>query len=397
MHTAVRTVLARLPSGVDVATTVHVYGTAATAVREAIGDGTAGEAATASKIPQLATAVTEADGPVLYVQAAQHGREVNGVEVCRRLHRRLLGHDSEATDRGSADGDGPRAGADGDGNGVDAPPAATLDGTVVVVPVTDPLTFDRVSYTTPEELDAVSPNMNRVWPGDADGSVHERMAATLWPLVTAADAGVDLHTGSLSMATHVVYQQGDSASRALAVAFGVDLLLAEPAGDDASDEWHDRGFAGKFRVAAAEAGLPTITPELAHNRELVPEAVAAGVDGLVDVCRHVGIMADADPAVTNEDAWADGQDGDPTYARNHLGRVRAADAGLFVPAEGVSTGDEVTAGDVLGAVYDPTTYDRLQTVAVDRDGLLYSVAREATVSAGATLVGVAERLPPGER
>jgi predicted deacylase len=136
---------------------------------------------------------------------------------------------------------------------------------------------------------------------------------------------------------------------------------------------------------------------LAHNRELVPEAVAAGVDGLVDVCRHVGIMADADPAVTNEDAWADGQDGDPTYARNHLGRVRAADAGLFVPAEGVSTGDEVTAGDVLGAVYDPTTYDRLQTVAVDRDGLLYSVAREATVSAGATLVGVAERLPPGER
>ena len=46
-HTTERVTLARLPSGVEIETTVHVY------------DGAA-------------------DGPTVYVQAAQHGREING-------------------------------------------------------------------------------------------------------------------------------------------------------------------------------------------------------------------------------------------------------------------------------------------------------------------------------
>jgi predicted deacylase len=395
MHTATRVVLSRLPSGVEVATTVHVYGTAAGRAAEATAEGDVG----GSIVDGLTDAVAAAEGPTLYVQAAQHGREVNGVEVCRRLHDRLAGDAAGrgGIDRSGADVEaGPAGAGSGEadaGDGRDGPQSDSteFDGTVVVVPVADPLTFDRVSYTTPEQLDAVSPNMNRVWPGDADGSVHERMAATLWPLATAADACVDLHTGSPRMATHVVYQQGDAGSRALAETFGVDLLLAEPAADDAVEEWHERDFAGKFRVAAARAGLPTITPELAHSRELSPEAVTAGLEGILAVCRSLGVL--------RAPAGSGGapRDGDPTYARNHLGRVRADEAGLFVPAAAASVGEEVKQGDVLGAVYDPTTYDRRQTVTVDRDGLLYSITREATVGAGATLVGVAERLPEGER
>jgi predicted deacylase len=98
-HTADRVTLARLPSGVEVATTVHRYGT---------GDA----------------------GPTVYVQAAQHGREVNGTGVLRRVHDHLLNAD--------------------------------LSGRVVAVPVADPLTFDRVSYATPASLDSVNANMNRV-------------------------------------------------------------------------------------------------------------------------------------------------------------------------------------------------------------------------------------------
>jgi len=43
-------------------------------------------------------------------------------------------------------------------------------------------------------------------------------------------------------------------------------------------------------------------------------------------------------------------------------------------------------------VYDPTTFETRQTAIADRDGIVYSVARESTVTAGATLVGVAERI-----
>ncbi len=335
MHTAQELTLARLPSGVPIRTTVHVYGEAVAA------DGD--DAADPDRI-------ANADGPVVYAQAAQHGREVNGAEVLRRLHERLAG---------------------GDG---------TFTGTLVAVPVADPLTFDRVSYTTPEALDSVNGNMNRCWPGDADGTIHERMAAALWAYVETADAVVDLHTGSPTMLTHTVYMRGDPECRALAEAFGTDLLLAEAAGDDADTEWAERDFGGKLRVAATREGIPTITPELAHSREVVEDAVAAGVAGTLDALRHVGVLAG------ESSDWAG------TVAKNHLGRVRAADSGLFVPREDLAVGDPVAADERVGTLYDPTTYETLQVARTDRAGIAYSVAREATVTAGGTLVGVAEVL-----
>jgi predicted deacylase len=313
-HTARRVTLARLPSGVAVETTVHSYA----------GD----------------------TGPTVYVQAAQHGREINGAEVLRRLHDRLV--------------------------------EATLAGRVVAVPVADPLTFDRVSYTTPEGLDAANSNMNRVWPGDPDGSLHERMAATLWEYAGEADAVVDLHTGAPDMLTHVVFREDHGRSRALARAFGTDLLLGEPAGEDAADEWAARGFGGKLRVAATEAGIPAITPELAHNKQLVEPAVEAGVEGVGNVLRDLGVLA-GEPTPT----------GDRRLARNHLGRVGAADSGLFRPDPGLAVGQTVDEGDSLGTLYDPTSYESLQDVRADRDGLLYSLTREATVTAGQALANVA--------
>jgi predicted deacylase len=315
MHTAERVTLARLPSGVAVETTVHSY------------EGSE-------------------PGPTLYVQAAQHGREINGTEVLRRFHERVDHED--------------------------------LSGRVVAVPVANPLTFDHISYTTPEPLDAANSNMNRVWPGDEDGTLHERMAARLWDFAGDADAIVDLHTGSPEMLTHTVYLDGDEECRRLAEAFGTDLLLAERAGDDADVEWSERNFGGKFRVAATREGIPSITPELSHNKQLVEPAIETGIRGVFNVLREMGVLS-GEPDVPTEQ----------TTARNHLGRVKAAQSGLFHPSADAELGRRVAPGDSLGRVYDPATYEVLQAVEADREGILYSVTREATVTAGQSLVGVA--------
>ena len=313
-HTPRDVTLATLPSGVELSTTVHTYEGAHS-------------------------------GPTLYVQAAQHGREINGTELLRRLHDRLT-------------------------------PVA-LAGTVVAVPVANPLTFDRVSYTTPEVLDSVNPNMNRVWPGDATGSLHQRMAATLWSYVESADAVVDLHTGSPEMYPHVVYLDGNERSRALAEAFGTDLWLAEEAGDDAPDEWHRRSFAGKLRVAADNEGIPSITPELGYSKQILEGVVDEGVEGLLDVCRHLDML---DGSVPERDG---------TSARNHLGQVTASASGLFRPNPSLDLGGFVPEGAPLGTVYDPTTYEALQSVSADREGILYALTQEATVKAGDKLASVA--------
>ncbi|SFB68440.1 Predicted deacylase [Halobiforma haloterrestris] len=312
-HTAETVTLARLPSGVELETTVHVYR----------GDQ---------------------NGPTLYVQAAQHGREINGTEVLRRFHERL--------------------------------PLESLSGTVVAVPVANPLTFDRVSYTTPEILDSVNPNMNRVWPGDAEGTLHQRMAASLWEYAGEADAIVDLHTGSPDMLPHVVFREGDERSRELAAAYGTDLLLSERADEDASEEWHRRGFAGKLRVAAADEGIPSITPELAHNKQILEEIVELGVEGLLNVLRHLEMVPGDPPAET------------PPVARNHLGQVTAEDSGLFRPEPSLEVGMDVESGDRIGTLYDPATFEPIQEAVADRDGVLYALTREATVVAGDKLANV---------
>ncbi|MGM0388490.1 MAG: succinylglutamate desuccinylase/aspartoacylase family protein [Natrinema limicola] len=313
-HTAEQVTLDRLPSGVELTTTVHTY--------------RGGK-----------------PGPTLYVQAAQHGREINGTEVLRRFHERL--------------------------------PLESLSGTVIAVPVANPLTFDRVSYTTPEPFDSVNPNMNRVWPGDADGSLHQRMAARLWEYVTAADAVVDLHTGSPDMLPHVVYSAGDDRSRSLAEAFGTDLLLAERAGDDAPDAWSQRDFDGKLRVTAADEGIPAITPELAHNKQILEGVVTDGVTGLLDVCRQLDLLPGAVP------------ERDQTVAHNHAGQVTATESGLFRPNPTLEVGDVIEAGMPIGTVFHPTTYESRHEPCVDRDGLLYALTREATVTAGDQLASVA--------
>ena len=175
-----------------------------------------------------------------------------------------------------------------------------------------------------------------------------------------------------------MYLKGDAESRRLAEAFGTDLLLAEAAGDDADTEWTERNFGGKLRVAATREGIPAITPELAHNKQLVETAVETGVRGVFNVLRELDMLP-SDPEVPTEQ----------TTARNHLGRVTAADSGLFHAAPDAELGREVAEGDHLGRVYDPTTYEVLQEATADRSGVVYSVCREATVTAGQTLVGVA--------
>nr|WP_227377458.1 succinylglutamate desuccinylase/aspartoacylase family protein [Haladaptatus halobius] len=220
-HTATQETLARLPSGTQIETTIHTY-----------------------------TGLN--DGPTVYLQAAQHGREVNGAEVLRRLHDHIVDAD--------------------------------LMGRVIAVPVADPLTFDHVSYITPEQLDSVHPNMNRVWPGNENGSVHERMAARLWSYARQADVIIDLHTGSPDMLPHVVALEGHADSLALGRVFGTKLLLTEQAHTAASEEWHRRSFGGKLRVTAVEEGIPSITPELAYNKQILEDAVNTGVTGILTCC-----------------------------------------------------------------------------------------------------------------
>jgi len=306
-HTASDRQLGHFPSGRDVSVTVHRY------------EG--------------------GDGPTVFVQAAQHGIELNGPAALRRLHGRL---------------------AD-----------AEIAGTVVVVPVTNPLAFDHRSYLTPEAYDAFHSNFNRIWPGDSAGSFQERLVANLWPLVEESDAAVDLHTGMPEMLEHVRFGLGDDDARALAEAFGTEFLLAD---DDAVED----DFAGKFRLAAAQAGVPAITAELSNSRTVTRSAVQSGVEGVWNVLRELDVV---DEAVSRTP--------DQRLLRDDAPRVVVETSGLFELRSDLAVGDEVAEGETLGSVFDPSSFERLETVTASAAGVLYSVSRGRVVVTGERLASIA--------
>ncbi|MFB6113913.1 MAG: succinylglutamate desuccinylase/aspartoacylase family protein, partial [Halodesulfurarchaeum sp.] len=209
--------LAKLPSGVVIETPVHRYR-------------------------------GEKDGPTVYVQALQHGGEVIGAVVLRRIHDRLLG--------------------------------TSLAGTVISVPVANPLAVDHRRYLAPSRVDAVNSNMNRQWPGDENGTIFQRMVDRLWTLAGEADVIIDLHTGGPDMLSHVRFTPGHSQSRELATAFGLDLVVGEGSPDSSGES---DGGGGKLREVAAENDIPCITPELTHSRAVVEDSVESGVDGVMNV------------------------------------------------------------------------------------------------------------------
>jgi len=307
-HTVSDRLLGHFPSGRDVSVTVHRY------------EG--------------------GEGPTVFVQAAQHGIELNGPAALRRIHDRLLDAD--------------------------------IAGTVVAVPVTNPIAFDHRSYLTPEAYDAFHSNFNRIWPGDADGSFQERLVANLWPLVEESDAAVDLHTGMPQMLEHVRFSRDDDDARALAEAFGTEYLLADDDLVDGDD------FTGKFRLAAAQAGVPAITAELSNSRTVSRPAVRSGVEGVWNVFRELGIIDEPVEEPSSQRVLSD-----------DVPSVVAQTSGLFELRADLAVGDRVDAGEALGAVYDPASFDRLETITTSAPGILYSVSRGGVVVTGERIASIA--------
>ena len=306
-HTTTDRPLVRLPSGRDVSVTVHRY------------DGGA--------------------GPVAYVQATQHGIELNGPATLRRLHGVLS--------------------------------SASIAGTVVVAPVVNPLALDHRSYMTPAEYDAINPNLNRVWPGDPDGTLQERLAANVWAMASEADAVIDLHTGTPETLAHVRHVTGREAARDLAEAFGTEFILADTMPEPGAEEKNQT-----IRKAAASADIPAITAELSNSGQVSRNSVQSGLEGIRNVLRTLSVLEGRPTPPPTQTVLERG------------GPVTVVESGLFEPRPDVSVGEAVGSGESLGSVYSPSTFERLETVTAADSGVVYSLSNGGIVIAGERVAGI---------
>ncbi|MER5218450.1 M14 family metallopeptidase [Streptomyces sp. NPDC002838] len=279
-------------------------------------------------------------GPRVLITAGVHGGEFTGVDAATRLAALLE--------------------------------PGEVHGQVIVCPVANPpAVYQGRLGVSP--LDGV--NINRVFPGDPDGSPTERLAAWLFTnLVDDADAYVDLHSGGIDevLTDFVGYRlTGDPE---------LDVQTADMAGalgiEDVIFGMNAEG--GNSHAAAARQGVPAILVETGQLGERDAATARRLVEGLRGVLGRLGVLdiKPKDDTAVRAWVWAAG--------------VTAEATGLWYPA--FTAGDDVTEGQVLGHVIDPAD-GREHKVLSPATGRIFYGMHGLTVAPGAELAAIAAPAP----
>jgi len=232
-------------------------------------------------------------GHTLWLSAAIHGDELNGLEIISRVLDRL----------------DPKR----------------LRGTVIAVPIVNVFGFLQQQRYLPDRRD-----LNRSFPGTAQGSLAARLAHLfITEIVDKSTHGLDLHTAS-NHRTNLPQTRADLTdpeTRNMAELFGAPVMI------------HGEAPQGSLRWAVARRGKPIVVFEAGEPQRYNDEAVRVGVRGVMRVIRGLDMLRQSKPMRTLTVREAE-----------HTKWVRARRSGMLKLL--VKLGDTVTAKQSLGTIND---------------------------------------------
>ncbi|ELB2270430.1 succinylglutamate desuccinylase/aspartoacylase family protein [Vibrio parahaemolyticus] len=271
-------------------------------------------------------------GKKIMITAGVHGDEYNGVLAAQKTARELIGKE--------------------------------LAGTVTVVPtinLTGMLNHSRDFYSA--DPDASPANLNRFFPGDANGNEANRYLFALWNnlLKPNAELAIDLHTQT-SGAAYPLYVFADfriEQSLEMARSINPDAILNDP------------GDAGVLETVWNNSGIPSITIEVGMGRYTEQALIDRTVAGIFNVLkRHEVISGEASPVI-------------PCLEGNEIISIRA-ELGGFVLSQ-VKMMDTVEQGQLLAIQYD-SFGDEIQRYMAPTSGTVLSHNIESIRAPGSLVV-----------
>lgn len=260
-------------------------------------------------------------GPTFLIHGVVHGGELVGAEVLRVLMRETL-------------------------------KAKELAGTVVAVPVANPLGFQFGSRVTPSDNE----NLGGMYPGDAQGGTTERIAAMIWENVRKSDYVLDIH-GNFPPCTFftllnltVGTQQTRDKATGMAEAFGLTIVYSRPKGGTTEGMGGPKGESSW----ALEAGIPMIAIELKDARRVTKLSTDVAVRGLLNVMKRIGMLEGKIEAQPKDALWGSGK-------VENAGMLTANRGGILhfekEPGEHVKKGETVAVvRNLYGDVVDRTVF-----------------------------------------
>lgn len=254
----------------------------------------------------------EGGGPTVGICAAIHGDEPTGTEIVLALARRLSSRE--------------------------------FRGRLLLLPVANPLAFAANRRHTP--LD--DQNLNRVFPGDRDGWLSEKLARVITEeFLSRVDVLLDLHSGGDRPTVDYVYIRN---AEPLSRSFGSPVLYRAAPGRVGTV------FAGTSITVTEERGIPSVTVELGGGRIDQTPYVDRGVRGIENVLGTLGVLAKPSPSPP------------PQTVVRAIHTIRPH-AGGFVESE-APLGQPIEAGAVLGRIVSPYTFEELEVMRSPARGIV---------------------------
>jgi predicted deacylase len=276
-------------------------------------------------------------GPTLWLDAAIHGDEINGMEIIHEVLDRL----------------DPKR----------------LAGRILAVPIVNVYGFIQQTRYLPDRRD-----LNRHFPGSKRGSLASRLAHLFMEeIVKPCDYGIDLHTGSLHRTNlpQIRANLEHPETRRIAEAFGAPMM------------YRAKTIRGSLRAAAAKHGLPILTYEAGEPLRFDQDAIDVGVRGVLRVLSALKMLK----LKTGERKKPK-----PSFEASSTHWMRAPRGGVLHIA--VRLGQEVKKGAVLGSISDPASDDK-DIVKSRYSGIVIGYTNNPLIYQGDATVHVA--VPKGTR
>ena len=241
-------------------------------------------------------------GPSMFISAAIHGDELNGVEIIRRVLRTIR--------------------------------PGNLAGTLMCVPIVNAYGFIGRSRYLPDRRD-----LNRSFPGSRNGSLAARIAnLMLTEVVKRCQFGIDLHTAAVHRVNLPQIRcefKKRPRCRELGLAFGAPVILESP----------ER--AGSLRKAAREMGVDVLVYEGGEGLRFDDFAIEAGVNGIARVMMETGMLE----LPEGVDGGRPASSASVTVFANASAWVRAPEGGILRTSKRI--GAAVNEGEIIGFIADP--------------------------------------------
>lgn len=241
-----------------------------------------------------------------------------------------------------------------------------LNGIVDVFPALNPLGIDTITRGIPKfDLD-----MNRIFPGNLDGSLAEYTAWQVIENIKGADVCVDIHSSNIFLREiPQIRINEETADRLvpLALKMNVDYIWVHSA---------STVLEATLAHSLNKAGVPTLVAEMGVGMRITKDYGYQLTEGIFNVMKHLGIWTGPVSAVRSPIISTDGK----------VSFINAEVSGVFVPS--VNHSNKVRKGEHIGDIISPVTGEVIHSVNSPVDGLVFTLREYPIVYEGSLLARI---------